>query len=381
MKILIAPDSFKGSLTSMQASRVMKKAIQDINSSYKVILKPMADGGEGTLDVMLATHKGRNVPVECSGPLGNKIKTSYAILDSNVAVIEYAKIAGLTHVPLNLRDPDHTTSFGLGEVILNALDKGCKSFILGLGGSATNDGGLGMLLALGVQAWDEEGVKVDRFGVDVQNVDKINFDHLDSRLVDVDIKVACDVDNLLCGEQGASIVYAPQKGATEDQVHKYDKALKDYGILIESETGKLLMKIPGSGAAGGLGFALLSIGAELLSGAKLLADFIHLEDGVKEVDLVITGEGQSDGQTLYGKAPGYIASIASEYNVPAILISGILKNNLTELRKVFSGCFSIINQPLSVEESIEQAEHLLYQQTINVFHLIDSILKNKLRSE
>lgn len=377
MKILIAPDSFKGSLTSLQASTIIKKAILDINQDQHVILKPMADGGEGTLEVLLASCKGKEIPINCSGPLGSMIKTSYAILESRVAVIEYAKIAGLTQVPVHLRHPDQTTSFGLGEVIRDALDKGCRSFILGLGGSATNDGGLGLLLALGAKAWNEEGEEVGRFGRDVQHVRQISFDHLDPRLKETTIKVACDVDNVLCGERGASVIYAPQKGATKEQAWQYDAFFKGYAKLIEAVTNQSLKYQTGSGAAGGLGFALLSIGADLVSGSKLLAESIQLQEAIKEADIVITGEGQSDNQTLHGKAPGYIATMAKAHHVPAILISGILKNSQDDLRKIFSGCFSIINKPLSVQESIEQAESLLYQQTVNVFHLIESILPLK----
>lgn len=381
MKILIAPDSFKGSLTSVEVSNIIKNAIQGVNNNHDITIKPMADGGEGTLEVLLTSLGGKEISVVCSGPLGEKIDTTYAILNSGVAVIEFARISGLTQVPFDLRNPDHTTSFGLGEVILDAIDQGCKSFILGLGGSATNDGGLGLLLALGMKAWDENNEGVGRFGIDVQKIRKISFDDLDPRLKDVDIKVAYDVDNLLCGESGASIVYGPQKGATKRQALEYDRVLSYFGDLIEADTGNIMKNIPGSGAAGGLGFALLSIGAKLVSGSKLIADSMDLREIIRDVDLIITGEGQSDQQTLSGKAPGYIAGLAKEYHVPVILISGILKDNSPELRSHFSGCFSIINRPLSTDESIAQAEELLYEQTVNLFQFMDSMLVKLNRSE
>lgn len=373
MNIVVAPDSFKGSLDSIQASEIMKKAILDVNDKHTITMKPMADGGEGTIDALMASTKGELVSVECTGPLGMRINTNYAIVHSKTAIIEFANIAGLIQVPINQRNPDFTTSFGLGEVILAALDKGCTSFVIGLGGSSTNDGGLGMLLALGMKAWDEVGVGVGPYGVDLPKIKQVSFTEMDPRLAKVTVKVACDVDNPLCGKRGASEVYGPQKGATKEQVQKFDHALYNFGNIIESTLDKTLIDVPGAGAAGGVGFALLAIGAHLVSGAELLADAMNLEEAIQQADLVITGEGQSDEQTLYGKAPGYIASLADKHKVPAILISGSLCGDLDILRKRFSGCLSIVNKPLTLEECMDQAENLLYEQTKQVIHLVDSI--------
>src|SRR5690625_1112659 len=225
MNIVIAPDSFKGSLTSIQVTNIIEKAILDDHPSFSVVKKPMADGGEGTIDALLSATKGKLVPVKCTGRLGENISTHYAIIEGNTAIIECASIAGLPQVTLNKRNPDHTTTYGIGEVIIDALDRGCTSFIIGLGGSATNDGGLGMLLALGMEAFDQDGNKVDIFGKDVDFIEEVNLTTLDSRLKNVEVKVASDVDNPLCGERGASVVYGPQKGATGEQVRKYDAAL------------------------------------------------------------------------------------------------------------------------------------------------------------
>ncbi|WP_153722637.1 glycerate kinase [Sporosarcina cascadiensis] len=372
MNIVIAPDSFKGSLDSIQASEIMKKAILDVNVKHTVTMNPMADGGEGTIDALMASTKGEMISLECTGPLGERINTNYAIVNSKTAIIEYANIAGLMQVPIDERNPDFTTSFGLGEVILAALDRGCTSFVIGLGGSATNDGGLGMFLALGMKAWNEDGVEVGPYGISLQNIRKVIFAGVDPRLAEVTIKVACDVDNPLCGKRGASEVYGPQKGASKEQVQKYDQSLYNFGNIIESTIDKKLKDVPGAGAAGGVGFALLAIGAHLVSGAELIADAINLEEAIQQADLVITGEGQSDEQTLYGKAPGYIASLADKHKVPAILISGSLAGNLEILRQRFSGCFSIVNKPLSLGECMDQAENLLYEQTKQVIHLVDS---------
>ncbi|WP_068672229.1 glycerate kinase [Oceanobacillus sp. Castelsardo] len=372
MKIILAPDSFKGSLTALEVAKTMEKAILEINNNHKVVMKPMADGGEGTMEAMLVSGKGRKVPVRCTGPLGEKIETSYAILDSSKAVIEMAMTSGLVQVPENMRNPDFTTTYGLGEVIRDALDKGCTSILIGIGGSATNDGGLGMLLALGMKAWNEKGVLVEGFGKDLREVSKVTFKDLDPRLQKVELKVACDVDNPLCGSTGASKVFGPQKGATEEQIQQFDKSLENYGSLIEKEINRPLKDVPGSGAAGGVGFALLAIGADILSGAELLAKVIGLEEVMEGADLVITGEGQSDVQTLYGKAPGYVASLANKYGVPTVLLSGALIGNFDVLRERFSGCFSIVNKPLSLKESMEQAKPLLHEQTKQIVHFVSS---------
>lgn len=378
MKIVIAPDSFKGSLTSLEVSKMMKKAIKDQYPNYVVITKPMADGGEGTIESILSATKGEKIPIQCTGALGEKIATTYAIIEQKTAVIECANIAGLTQVPMEKRNPDQTTTYGIGEAIIDALDKGCTSFVIGLGGSATNDGGLGMLQALGMEAWDKNEREVGCFGKDLASIEKISFAKLDPRLDQIRIKVASDVDNPLCGMKGASAVYGPQKGATDKQVEQYDRALRHYGRLIESLVNQPLKEKAGAGAAGGLGFALLSIGAELVSGAQLIADAMNMEQVIQEVDLVITGEGQSDEQTLYGKAPGYIATLAEKSNVPIVLISGGL-GNVDRLSEKFSGCFSITNKPLTLSECIDQADQLVYQQTKQVIHLIHSI-KEKLSS-
>lgn len=374
MNIVIAPDSFKGSLTSIQVSEIMKNAIQTIDENYNVIMKPMADGGEGTIESLLTATKGESILISCTGPLGEKVNTSYAMIESTTAIIECASIAGLIQVPIDKRNPDKTTSFGIGEAIIAALDKGCTSFVIGLGGSATNDGGLGMLLALGMKAWDEHGKEVGPFGKDVHHIKKVDFSTLDPRLVAVDIQVACDVDNPLCGEKGASKIYGPQKGATKKQVEQYDLSLAHYSDLIESAIGKSVKDTPGAGAAGGLGFALLVIGANLVSGAELLANAMKLEEAIKEADLVITGEGQSDQQTLFGKAPGYIASLAEQHHVPTVLISGSLED-VDKLGTRFAGCFSIINKPLPLEECMKQAESLLFDQTKQIVQLISTFRK------
>ena len=372
MHIVLAPDAYKGSLTALEVAETMKKAITDSNTNHHVIMKPMADGGEGTVDALLLANQGKKTSISCTGPLGDTINTYYGVIDEKVAVMECANLAGLMQVPYEQRNPDKTTTYGIGEAIKHALDRGCTSFIIGLGGSATNDGGLGMLLALGMQAWDRQGEPVGIFGRNLQHVHTICLQKMDPRLCNVNIKVASDVDNPLCGESGASNIYGPQKGATSEQVKQYDHSLRLFSDLIESKIGKKIRNLQGAGAAGGLGFALMAIGATLVSGAKLVADAMQMELAMKQADIVITGEGQSDEQTLYGKAPGYIAELAAKHNIPVLLISGSLSGNLDLLNAHFAGCFSVIDKPMTLEVCMEQAEQLVYNQTKQLIHLLDA---------
>ncbi|SES92282.1 glycerate kinase [Oceanobacillus limi] len=375
MKIVVAPDSFKGSLTSTEASQTMKKAILDLGYEDTVVTKPMADGGEGTVDALLTASEGTGIPITCTGPLGEKINTYYGILEDQTAIIEVANVAGLPQVPATKRNPDATTTYGLGEVILDALNRGCKNIIIGLGGSATNDAGLGMLLALGMEAFDKNENPIGIFGRDLANIDRINVENLEPRLNDIQIQVACDVDNPLYGEKGASAVYGPQKGAKEEQIMSYDTAMKNFASLIDPDNKNSF--VSGAGAAGGLGFAFLTLGANLVSGAELVGEASAMEQTIRHADLVITGEGQSDEQTLYGKAPGYIADLANAHGIPVILLSGALSRDIDPLLQKFSGCYSITNRPLSLESCMDQAEDLLYQQTKQVVHLVHRISEAK----
>ncbi len=376
MKIVISPDSFKGSMTSEQAGRAMAKACREVFPQEEPILKPMADGGEGTLDTLIFSTKGKRLHAMCTGPLGDEIEAAYGVLgDGKTAVIETAQVAGLTQVPADRRDPYFTTSRGLGELISRVIDDGFDSILIGLGGSATNDGGLGMLQALGARFLDRSGMKVDGFGKNVPEVAQADLSGLEPRLKEVTIRVASDVENPLCGEKGASHIYGPQKGATHEQILLLDTALDHYSSLIEKETGRSLKEKPGAGAAGGLGFALMTIGAELVSGAELVAKAIDLESSIAGADLVLTGEGQSDEQTLFGKAPGYVAELAAKHQVKTVLISGSLRGELDALHEKFAGCFSIANGPMPLKACVESGEELLYEQTKNVLHFIQSFQK------
>ncbi|WP_170006982.1 glycerate kinase [Bacillus fonticola] len=372
MKIVISPDSFKGSLTTEQVAETMGRACLEVVPQANVVIKPMADGGEGTMDTLLFTTNGKRFQVTCSGPLGDNIETAYGKVEQT-AFLEVASVAGLTQVPVEQRDPYKTTSYGLGECIKHVLDAGFASILIGLGGSATNDGGLGMLQALGAKFFDHQGNEVDKFGEDLLAIHRVDLSGLDSRLKNTTINIACDVDNPLCGPRGASAVYGPQKGATAVQIQALDEALHHYAELIEASIESVHKHVPGAGAAGGLGFAFMVLGGELASGAELIGNVIRLEEEISTADLVLTGEGQSDEQTLYGKAPGFVAKLANTHGVPAVLISGSVRDDQHALLEHFTGCFSITRGPATLEECMTLGEDLLYEQTVNVLHLIQSL--------
>ncbi|MBN9654977.1 glycerate kinase [Halobacillus sp. GSS1] len=370
MKVAFAPDSYKGSLSSIQVAEIMEKAFHSVNPNIETIKKPMADGGEGTLDVFSTSVPHEKIQFSCKGPLGEERESWYVKLDDDRAVIEGAEIAGLPLVPTEKRNPDHTTSYGIGQAITHALDEGCTDLIVAIGGSSTNDGGLGMLQALGMKTYDESGQITGIHGKDLHTVKKVDLSGLDSRLRNIKIHVASDVDNPLTGNRGASHVYGPQKGATEQQVYAYDQSLDHYGKLVEEVLDKNIMNTPGAGAAGGLGFAFLTIGAQLESGAKLVGDAIQLQETIRGANYVITGEGQSDEQTLYGKAPGYVAELAKENHTPVLLISGSLSNDYGALNERFTSCFSITPGPSSLEDCLKNAEEYLFETTRQIARLI-----------
>lgn len=369
MKIIVAPDSFKGSLSALEVANIIQRAIHSTLSHATVKSIPMSDGGEGMVDLLINSLDGKKIELTCSGPLGNKISTYYGIINKDTAIIEVAKICGLTLVPNHKRNPENTTTFGVGEAILDALDRNISNFIIGLGGSATNDGGYGMLKALGLKGFDSEGKELEEFGLDLYKLKSIDWSQLDSRLARVSLVVANDVNNPLCGNEGASFTYGKQKGANSEQIKKLDQALADFAKKIEYHKGKIFQHDKGAGAAGGLGFGLMSLDASLTPGAELIANKLNVESNIASSDLVITGEGKSDEQTLYGKAPIYISQLASKYKKPVILISGSVENDNIELSKSFTSMFSIINRPMSVEEAMNNAEKLLFNQVVQIMQL------------
>jgi glycerate kinase len=371
MRFLVAPDSFKGSLTSAEAGMIIRSAILEEMPDATVRVVPMADGGEGTVDALVTATDGTRIEHEATGPLGEKITTCYGVLgDGKTAVIEVAATAGLILVPPKDRNPLKTTSRGVGESILHALDHGVLTFIIGLGGSATNDGGMGLLQALDVRFLDEKKRDVAPFGSSLAEVRSVDYSEVTARLAGVVIRGACDVDNPLCGPQGATFTYAPQKGASPADVQQLDEAMAQYARIVESHLGHSFQNIKGAGAAGGIGFALLTLGAQLTSGARLVCEAAGLDRTLKETDWLITGEGKTDAQTLHGKMPFYLSSLARKYNVPVILISGSIPDDLSAFRPHFQSMHSISAGPITIEEAMARAKPLLYNKTREIIRLL-----------
>lgn len=375
MKIVIAPDSYKGSLESSQVAEHIARAFKDVHPELTVIQKPMADGGEGTLDALLAATDHKRQSIRLTGPLGDQIDSSYLILGDGTVVIEAASVLGLTLVPTDQRNPEKTTSYGLGEAILDALDHGYRTFMIALGGSSTNDGGLGILQALGLHVHDKQGNTVGSVGKDLYNVDSVNKSTLDSRLSECTFKIACDVSNPLTGSNGASHVYGPQKGASKRQTNQLDKALDKWGRLLDEGN----MDTPGAGAAGGLGFAFLTLGGDLESGASLVSEAIELEESIKDADLLITGEGKSDEQTLHGKAPAFVADLGAEYGVPTLLLSGSIEGDRDQLRSKFMSSFSIVPSIISLGDCMTFASDYLYNTSVEIARLWGHIVERSER--
>lgn len=370
MNILIATDSFKGSLKSYEAGRIIQSAFQTVYKNAHIKVIPMADGGEGTLETFLVATNGKKIEMQATGPLGGQITTAYGILgDEKTVVIETAEVAGLTMVPESKRNPMITTTYGLGEIILHAIEDGFRDFIIGLGGSATNDGGLGMLQALGASFSDANGLTVNSQGASLKKVKQVNLSSINSKISECNIRIASDVESPLCGPYGASSVFGKQKGATLSQIEELDTALFEYANLVEKDLGKTVRNIKGAGASGGLGFAFLTLNAKMESGAEIMSDVTGLESEISKADMVITGEGQSDSQTLFGKVPFFVAKLANKYHKKPILISGSLGEGFDQLYEYFLSCHSILQKPVTIDEAINHAEQFLFESSRNIAKL------------
>lgn len=351
----------------------MARALLEEIPDAEVRVIPMADGGEGTIDALVVASGGRIVQTQVAGPLGEQVESRYGIVeetDGPIAILETAAICGLPMVPETLRNPVLTTTRGLGETMRKALDEGIRKFVIGLGGSATNDGGLGMLNALGARFTLADGSAAAGFGRDLAFLSQADFGGLDSRLGECQITVACDVTNPLLGEKGASHVFGPQKGATPEQVLQLDKAMRHYADLAESQLDRQIRDLPGTGAAGGLGFALIALGAKLMPGAQIVEVITGLAGHIAEAEWVLTGEGRSDRQTLYGKLPYHVAQVSKKAGKPALLISGSLGEGSEQLHAHFAGCFSIVRGPSTLQENLDNAEFNLYECTRSVARLL-----------
>lgn len=374
MKIVVAPDAFKESMTAYEAAVAMEKGVKKVVPNADITKVPIADGGEGTVQALLDALDGEKVYTTITGPLGGSVESFYGIVDKELAVIEIAAACGLDLIPKSERNPMHTTSYGVGELIIDALDRGIRRFLIGLGGSGTNDGGIGMAQALGVNITDKVGKDVPPGGLGLEAVQQISTARLDPRLAACEIKVASDVSNRLLGQQGASYMYGPQKGANPDMVERLDQAMIHYATVIEKNLHIKIADQEGAGAAGGLGAACLAfLDAQVESGIDLIAQRTGLAESMKDADLVLTGEGKMDAQTSFGKAIAGVAKLATRYEVPVIAITGANQTDETIYEHGVDAVFSLPNEPMTLNMAMHHGATLTEKVTENILRLIVSM--------
>lgn len=373
MKIIIAPDSFKGSLSAKEVGDNIEIGIRRVYKEAEIIKVPMADGGEGTVQSLIDSTGGEIIRLKVTGPLMKEVDSFYGILgDKKTAIIEMAAASGLPFLKKEERNPLKTTTFGTGELVLDALNKGCKKIILGLGGSATNDGGIGFLSALGVRFKDKNGEDIKPVGGELDKLSSIDTASLDKRLNDCEILVACDVDNPLVGENGASYIFGPQKGADKAMVALLDSNLNHYGDVLKDVTGIDIKEYKGAGAAGGLGAGIIAfLKADLKRGIDIVIEVSNLESKIQGSSIIITGEGMMDYQTRFGKTPFGVCKLGNKYNIPVIAIAGGLGKDYRALYDLgFKSIFSIVDKPMELEESIKDSERLVQDLAERIFRVI-----------
>ncbi|WP_144560110.1 glycerate kinase [Shouchella miscanthi] len=369
MKIVIAPDSFKGSLSAVDVAAVMKQAISKALPNAEVVSVPVADGGEGTMDSLVTATEGKKVEVQVKGPTRKAVTAEYGVLgDGKTCVIEMASASGLVLIPAHERNPMVTTTLGTGELIKAALDAGYRSFVLAIGGSATNDGGTGMLQALGMKLLDEQGESVGYGGEAVGQITAIDDALFDKRIRESTFLIASDVQNPFVGPTGASAVFGPQKGATQEMVEELDRGLTTWADLIEKQTGIRLHDQAGAGAAGGIGGAFQAFfPSSMRRGIDLVIEHTHLEKKLVGADLVLTGEGQIDDQTASGKTPMGVAEAAKKQGIPVIAIAGSVGEGIEELYQYgITSVFSIVKGPMNLEQAMEGCSEYLALTTEQV---------------
>ena len=376
MKVVIAIDSFKGSLSSLEAGEAAREGVLKADESAEVVIRPLADGGEGTVDALAVGLGGEMIEAEVTGPLGERVRAKYCIVKGSTAVIEMAQAAGLPLVPADKRDPMFTTTYGVGELILDAIRRGCRSFIVGIGGSATNDGGTGMLSALGFEFYDKNGEKIAFGAKGLEALASISAKNVIPELCECSFRVACDVNNPLCGERGCSAVYAPQKGATPESVKIMDQWLGKYAETAKSVFPNADPNYPGAGAAGGLGFAFKTfMSASLESGIGIILDETELEKHIADADVVVTGEGRIDFQTAMGKAPIGVAKLAKKHGKRVVAFAGCVTADAEECNNHgIDAFFPIIRGITTLDEALrcDNAYSNLRATAYQVFRLLSS---------
>lgn len=380
MKIVIAPDSFKESLTALEVAEAIEAGLKKVLPDAEYVKVPMADGGEGTVQSLVDATEGRLISAEVCAPLGNKVKAEFGLSgDGRTAIIEMAAASGLHLVPPEARNPLRTTSYGTGELILAALAEGVEKIIVGIGGSATNDGGAGMLQALGALLLDAQHQPIGAGGGCLQDLAAIDLSGLDKRLAGVEIVVACDVDNPMCGEKGASAVFGPQKGATPEMVQALDSGLQHFAAIAARDLGLDIQSPAGAGAAGGMGGGVLLLpDARLQAGVQIVMEAVKLAEKVRDADLVITGEGRMDAQSVHGKTPIGVAHTAKAFGKPVIAIVGCLREDYEVVyAQGIDAVFPIIRQLGSLEEILQHGRDNLVSAAQNVARIYQMGISRK----
>ena len=380
MKVVIAIDSFKGSLNTNMAGEATREGVLQVYKDAQVVVMPIADGGEGTVEAVISATDGEIIDVAVCGPIGNKISASYGIIPkTKTAVIEMAAAAGITLIEEKQRNPLVTTTYGVGQMIMDAISRGCRKFVIGIGGSATNDGGVGMLQAMGFEFLDKDGRQVPYGARGLGEIAEIRTENAAAELKECTFSVACDVKNVLCGENGCSRIYGPQKGATDDMIKDMDTWLKRYAELTKQIIPDSDASAAGTGAAGGLGFAFLSyLNARLESGIGLVIKETGLEEQVKDADIVITGEGRLDGQSYMGKVPVGVAELAKKYNKTVVAFSGCVSEDAEVCNDYgIDAFFPVVRKPCTLQEAMDSKNaYKNLKATVNqAFRLIEACRK------
>lgn len=377
MNILIAMDSFKGSLSSLEAGMAVSEGIKLVYPEVNAVRLTLADGGEGTMETLTYGLGGEIVELLVTGPLGEACTAQYGVLPDGTAVIEMAKAAGLPLVPPSNRNPLYTTTYGVGELIRDAITKGCRSFIVGIGGSATNDGGIGMLQALGFEFWDEHGLSCPRGAIGLQYLREIRTEKAMKELQECRFRIACDVTTPLFGPQGCSAIFGPQKGADTETVSLMDFWLRNYACKVQELFPFADPNLPGAGAAGGLGFAFsVFLGGQLLPGAKMILDYLRIPEQLPYYRLIITGEGCLDAQSIMGKGPVTLARLAKSMNIPVLLFAGCVRDG-AEVCKEYgvSAYYHTLPDTLSIEEAMKPT--IAYRNLLNTVKHVMSLQETR----
>ncbi|MGF1835416.1 glycerate kinase [Photobacterium sanguinicancri] len=380
MKIVIAPDSYKESLSAMEVAIAVEAGFRQVLPNAEYHKLPMADGGEGTVQSLVDATQGSIIECRVTGPLGEQVDAFYGLMgDGKTAIIEMAAASGLHLVPNEQRNPLQTTTYGTGELIIAALEQGVEHIIVGIGGSATNDGGIGMAQALGIQLLDASGKEIGYGGGALARLATIKMDNVDPRLAKINLEVACDVDNPLCGPKGASHIFGPQKGASPSMVEQLDANLAHYAELIKTQLGNDVKDTAGAGAAGGLGAALIGLfSASLRPGIEIVMDAVDLKAQLAGADLVITGEGRIDSQTVHGKTPIGVARCAKAFGIPVVGIAGCLSNDCHVVHEHgIDAVFSVVPRSVSLEEALRDAAVNVELTSANVARVLKLGLLNK----